>query len=946
MKKILESIVFFCTRGISKEMTWNVNKVLLIIVLILCCDELKAQVSIYDPACYPVTQSQLVGTTGTFYSPSALFGNGQVYNFNGASNESVIARSEIKIIGNATGQTFYAGNYTTGGQFQLSIAPKANIDVAVMNYSNLNNVLRYEKLELGVALPADILLKVNNFVNEATVPDNQKLNPFLDWKLKVQATFQYSNGLTKTVDAFYYREMAQSGEGWVDLGTNYPFRVRVSPPNNGNCTCTIKIFENNVLKHTSDSFPFNVIESGSHGFVKAHANTRNLELDGQIIFPFGVNLPAPEVGQFMQWSYDKDDQISNKVWNEYHSDVLKFGLQGGKYARILMVNWSNGLEFEKLGNYYDRLNYAWELDKTIKTFEDYDVFINFNMMDWHELTRLGTQDEGQWDFTDDTPKGNPIYYYYQENTTNIDGSFHAKGDPCLDWDGSHYKKINNRRNTYQQNFGFDRFSNIITNETSLVDNKKALDYLKQRYRYMISRWGYSTNIYIFELMSESWHMDEELAQHLPTSVGAVKPYETPTHPNFGSVTSSVKKFNSELSTFIKTNLGHTEHLLGACGYEIGGMGNDNSITLPNIDVLVISRYAGGYPDGEYTSAAAVALTRQIAYKPILVSEGGYGEFDPCSNNWAEKIHMGRYGFMGFAGYHLWDTYLHYKEGLSDNPSQDDKRRKWPQIILTQQTMEGINCLPYINASNGGYSSEKGETFNVGLFGKRFPQKEFQSYIAGDATGAVGYIYNRTFNEYSMRSNNVQNECLALLGDEKYYHLRNFANVQNNDGNAYLSSLTNGHTYYVQYFNAITGQLISANNQVASNNGLFLEHPDLNSNQPMIWFTAKFVPNKNSIFIDSAIINKGVEISIESSENISLFPNPGNDLLYIKIGNLDENTTIEIKIIDETGRILIDRNVSSEETQINTSNLTSGIYYIKILSNSEIIKFQKWVKMNE
>lgn len=77
-------------------------------------------------------------------------------------------------------------------------------------------------------------------------------------------------------------------------------------------------------------------------------------------------------------------------------------------------------------------------------------------------------------------------------------------------------------------------------------------------------------------------------------------------------------------------------------------------------------------------------------------------------------------------------------------------------------------------------------------------------------------------------------------------------------------------------------------------------------------------------------------AINESEvsDITLYPNPANDVVYI--ANNSGETIESIKISDVTGRILIElNNQLNSTTAIDISTLTSGNYFIEINTGSKI-----------
>ena len=83
------------------------------------------------------------------------------------------------------------------------------------------------------------------------------------------------------------------------------------------------------------------------------------------------------------------------------------------------------------------------------------------------------------------------------------------------------------------------------------------------------------------------------------------------------------------------------------------------------------------------------------------------------------------------------------------------------------------------------------------------------------------------------------------------------------------------------------------------------------------------------------VNKNQSIK---SREIKIYPNPAEDFINIIMDNL-ANYTINIIGID--GKIYLNKTENSN-SEINIQNLSSGIYFIEIIQNSEIIR-QKFIK---
>ena len=71
---------------------------------------------------------------------------------------------------------------------------------------------------------------------------------------------------------------------------------------------------------------------------------------------------------------------------------------------------------------------------------------------------------------------------------------------------------------------------------------------------------------------------------------------------------------------------------------------------------------------------------------------------------------------------------------------------------------------------------------------------------------------------------------------------------------------------------------------------------------------------------------------------NIFPNPANKQINIKINNTE---SINIQIIDISGREIFFKEFETNKISINTSELTNGIYFLKIKSNTQI-GFKKFI----
>ena len=77
---------------------------------------------------------------------------------------------------------------------------------------------------------------------------------------------------------------------------------------------------------------------------------------------------------------------------------------------------------------------------------------------------------------------------------------------------------------------------------------------------------------------------------------------------------------------------------------------------------------------------------------------------------------------------------------------------------------------------------------------------------------------------------------------------------------------------------------------------------------------------------------GLSIQEEEILEIKVFPNPVQDILYIKMPSASENTSI--MLFDVLGNRILEKPLLSTDDVLNMSNLASGLYMLQIKSNVE------------
>ena len=183
-------------------------------------------------------------------------------------------------------------------------------------------------------------------------------------------------------------------------------------------------------------------------------------------------------------------------------------------------------------------------------------------------------------------------------------------------------------------------------------------------------------------------------------------------------------------------------------------------------------------------------------------------------------------------------------------------------------------------------------------------KQIGAYFSSSLPTTVGNMYinaipqviNNTFLVDTIQWIQVQG-CFTANGGEQYMTIGNFNNNSNTD------TLN-----------------IGTNNPVAG------------------WQPSSYYYIDDITLIDQTTV--GVkDISYELGE-MSIYPNPANDVLNIDLGILKENT--EIKIYNALGELVLNETLTTQNSSLKTHHLQSGIYFYSILVGEKTIKTDKIV----
>ncbi|MBS1594027.1 MAG: DUF5060 domain-containing protein [Bacteroidetes bacterium] len=257
----------------------------------------------------------------------------------------------------------------------------------------------FEKFEVGVQLSASYS------------------NPYDPDVVSLQAVFTSPSGKQYPVNGFFYRDYTTDdtkqacddnpitySAHWKELATSYNWRLRFAPNEIGAWTYTITLYESashNTVVYHNNNLHFDCSPSSNHGYLAVSGNKRFLEYTDRTSF-FGIAsnfsfyngrntlptsvLPAASCSLVNGCTLGpqcaplcsnpngfRHTTVAQAMMTKWLSD---FSAVGGNMARVWMTPTCGlGIEWEKLNNYDNRQNRAWELDNLIDLCHTKGIYI-------------------------------------------------------------------------------------------------------------------------------------------------------------------------------------------------------------------------------------------------------------------------------------------------------------------------------------------------------------------------------------------------------------------------------------------------------------------------------------------------------------------------------------------------------------------------------------------
>jgi hypothetical protein len=401
-------------------------------------------------------------------------------------------------------------------------------------------------------------------------------NPYDSVVVQVDALITDPDGASLVVPCFYYvpsQYTLSSGTWWVGTENNAQacWMLRYTPTKPGTYQVRIQVLDGSTSLSAVHSFA--VVNSSRKGFVRldpAHKQFMRFD-DHTPYYPIGYNL-CWNNGELVKFYNEwlNDRMAPNKInWTRYW--LTDFARQALEWSGDQWSGWYGGL-----GRYSQRA--AGILDSVLNNCERQDIYLQLVLQHHGQVS---TTTDAQW-------PDNPY------NTT--------KGGPL--------------------NHPDEFFSSAIAKAQT-----------KKLYRYIVARWGYSTNILSWELFNEM-------------------EYSSGTDPNMAA-------WHDEMSHYLKVQ-DPNKHLVTT------STGQDNSTIplldgLPALDQIQWHTYTGGIEKALYQQGRNFLANHQSSF--LCGEFGTSGSYVGHPDQWGDHVRKSTWiGMMSDVPnmFWYWDDYIQDK----------------------------------------------------------------------------------------------------------------------------------------------------------------------------------------------------------------------------------------------------------------------------------------------
>lgn len=862
------------------------------------------------------------------------------------------------------------------GEFHITSAHiVSNLEAAWLYPTENYIVPMYTKTEWGVAFPENVQDAIDNWIinSNTGLSLTPALNPYNPDDIDIWAEVTH-NGMTERINGFFYIPYERGDDpsidpdmwDWIPQITEYNFRFRFSPIDISVHAVKIRATVAGFGEFEFANFEFkSAWNNVKNGFIKVSPNQHYLAYaDNSLFFPVGMNLTPGAYDCHCDNGEDSDncEECYQAGTNDpccgldfpyrqsgYNGDgffqlgteVKELSLPLASYKKLELVmedyiaSGANAIkfylnpvhcdiEYERINNYYDRMHQAWELDNFVEILENNDIKMQFNMC-FQSTLLFNAWGASNWDWS---------------NTSNY------QGDPI---------DPNNRGNCYWHDLGLDPL-----NPYEFFTNTEAITQYKKKLRYIIARWGYTPNVYLWEIFSEingvgsghTFPYEDNPTEGVQgvfdgadikgDGIELPKPYDT----DYTVKRQIISNWTNEIFSYLTYDLGVRQ--LMTCSY--AGLapltlGETNSLEMsdalaaldsrdqtwenPLCDVVCWSDYNN--TNKRMESRAREQVKRKNIFnnvtnfqdlpKPLLLGESGMG--DPV---------MG----LDYTGY-ITDLLSYPFSGRASAGMSWDEQTSteyWPWMGLVRSFLDDH----FFNTTNIGNETwlPIQQYFDVEGNDHTNSKAEVVYLVNGnEKTKLIGIVLNRTWSWWNHNTTPISQEFLNEVGPGCCLEW-DFSNISSDSYNLKITDLGFSKRYKIMYFDPRDNSLIDTKWDYSGLNGnLNLQgFPTLNDSRP--WFYIKIYHDPyigpNTPFMPeeevSVQYNEELFLKKENLENvdfISIYPNPSNGAARITCSEL----MTSIKITNSLGQIVFSSSLESFDFDVNLNFLETGLYNVSI-----------------
>jgi PKD repeat protein len=396
-------------------------------------------------------------------------------------------------------------------------------------------------------------------------------NPYDPDEVMADAIIKSGND-SLVIPCFYYEESRYDQESWIKTNSEKIWKLRYTPKETGTHKAYIRIKDASGTTY-SDVITFNVTEGSQNGFIGIDATDKQQfrKNTGQMYLPVGNNLP---------WTFSSS---GNDRMAEINKQLSSISENGGNWIRYWFASFAGqalewtGSDYPKLGQYNQQA--AALLDSMLNNCNEKGINMQL------------------------------VFYHHGMFSKNVDA----------EWASNPYNTAN---------------GGILDDPAKFFTDANALKYAKRMARYVVARWGFSQNIFNWELFNEVNF--------------------TGTGTNSTAQKTNIANWHDSMSQYIKS-IDPNKHLITT-----SSSGDNDQLILmkdcKDMDLLEFHVYSN---DPITEMKTQVKNLKKYISKPLLCGEWGIGSAATTSDSTLRSILWSSYMNKVPAFYWYWDETLKY-----------------------------------------------------------------------------------------------------------------------------------------------------------------------------------------------------------------------------------------------------------------------------------------------